>query len=95
MGNNLASRAGNLLWFGALSKLQNLLFHTPLVAVFVLGSELYHDYYRWPAKDRAVFEAWQRDTEWGRLFASYGEAKVRARGGSVPQPNGSDTDRPS
>jgi hypothetical protein len=37
----------------------------------VLGSELYHDRYRWPVKDRSVFEAWQQNTEWGRLFASY------------------------
>ncbi len=72
VGENLASRAGHLLWFGALSKLQRLLFHTPLVNLFVLGSELYHDYYRWPVRDRAVFEAWQRDSEWGQLFASYG-----------------------
>jgi uncharacterized protein (DUF362 family) len=71
VGNNLASQAGQLLWFGALRKLQRLLFHTPLVNAFVLGSELYHDYYRWPFHERAVFEAWQRDTAWGQLFASY------------------------
>jgi uncharacterized protein (DUF362 family) len=79
VGENLASRAGHLLWFGALSKFQQLLFHTPLVSIFVLGSELYHDYYRWPVKDRAVFEAWQQNTEWGRLFASYGAPPVTAR----------------
>ena len=78
VGENLASRAGQVLWFGALRKLQRLLFHTPLVNVFVLGSELYHDYYRWPVRDRAVFDAWQRETEWGHLFASYGAAAVTA-----------------
>jgi uncharacterized protein (DUF362 family) len=72
VGNNLASHAGHLLWFGGLSKLQKLLFRTPLVSLFVLGSGLYHDRYRWPRKDRAVFDAWRRDTDWGRLFASYG-----------------------
>jgi len=79
VGENLASRAGHLLWFGALSNLQKLLFHTPLVGLFVAGSALYHDYYRWPMKDKAVFEAWQADTEWGQLFASYGAASVTAR----------------
>jgi uncharacterized protein (DUF362 family) len=79
VGRNLASRAGQLLWFGALSKLQPLLFHTPLVGLFVLGSELYHDYYRWPVKDRAVFEAWQRDSEWGQLFANYGATSITAQ----------------
>jgi len=74
VGDNLASRAGHLLWFGALGKIQRVLFHTPLVGVFVFASELYHDRYRWPFKDRAVFEAWQRDTEWGKLFANYGAA---------------------
>ena len=39
--------------------------------VFVLGSELYHDYYRWPLKDRKVFESWREETHWGRLFAAY------------------------
>jgi len=80
VGENLASRAGHLLWFGALNKLQSLLFHTPLVSLFVLGSELYHDRYRWPVKDRAVFEGWQRDTEWGQLFATYGSASATAIG---------------
>lgn len=71
VGDNLASRAGHLLWFGGLRSVQRLLFHTPLVSLFVLGSALYHDRYRWPIKDRAVFETWRQGTEWGRLFARY------------------------
>ena len=47
--------------------------------VFILGSEAYHDFYRWPAKDRATFETWRRETGWGRLFERYA-----ARGSEVP-----------
>ena len=37
-----------MMWFGPLKRFQKLFFHTPLVNVFILGSEAYHDYYRWP-----------------------------------------------
>jgi hypothetical protein len=40
--------------------------------VFVMGSEIYHDYYRWPLRDKAVFDRWRRDTGWGKLFDEYG-----------------------
>jgi hypothetical protein len=72
VGDNLASKAGHLVWFGPLKHLQKALFHTPLVNCFILGSELYHDYYRWPFRDRAVFEDWKANTSWGRLFDVYG-----------------------
>jgi hypothetical protein len=39
--------------------------------MFVAGSEVYHDYYRWPMKDKKVFEEWQEKTSWGQLFATY------------------------
>ena len=71
VGDNAASMAGDLLWFGPLKRFQNFFFHTPLVNVFIFGSEFYHDYYRWPLKDQRVFRRWLRTTQWGRLFASY------------------------
>jgi uncharacterized protein (DUF362 family) len=71
VGDNAASKVGGLLWFGRLKGLQRLLFHTPLVYAFVGGSKIYHDYYRWPLKERRVFEDWLATTEWGRLFQSY------------------------
>jgi uncharacterized protein (DUF362 family) len=74
VGDNGASRVGDLLWFGPLRSIQNLFFRTPLVNVFILGSETYHDFYRWPAKDRATFERWRRETAWGRLFQRYAES---------------------
>jgi uncharacterized protein (DUF362 family) len=79
VGNNGASLVGNLLWFSPLKSLQKLFFRTPLVNVFILGSETYHDYYRWPMKDRKVFETWRTGTPWGRLFDSYAEAPRRDR----------------
>jgi len=32
---------------------------------------VYHDYYRWPARDRKVFEGWLANTTWGHLFQEY------------------------
>lgn len=71
VGDNLASMAGDLLWFGFLKKLQAFFFRTPLVNLFIFGSEFYHDYYRWPIRDRRVFKRWLIGTQWGKLFASY------------------------
>jgi len=71
VGNNLPSLAGHAAWFGPLKGIQNLLFRTPLVQLFIFASEAYHDYYRWPMKDRRVFHRWRETTEWGRLFRKY------------------------
>ena len=71
VGHNLVSRVGHVCWFGPLRRLQRLLFHTPLVHVFVAGSECYHDWYRWPMRDSVVFRRWLAETEWGKLFESY------------------------
>jgi uncharacterized protein (DUF362 family) len=72
VGDNLASLGGDLFWFSPLKVFQKLLFHTPVVHLFVLASEVYHDYYRWPFRDRRTFERWKRERGWGRLFAEYG-----------------------
>jgi uncharacterized protein (DUF362 family) len=74
VGDNAASRVGDLLWFGPLRRFQKLLFHTPLVHLFSLGSEAYHDYYRWRCVDSQTFEQWQASTPWGQLFEHYGTA---------------------
>ena len=62
---------GDLIWFGPLKRFQKLFFHTPLVNLFVMGSEAYHDYYRWPLRDKRVFDSWKAQTEWGQLFSRY------------------------
>jgi uncharacterized protein (DUF362 family) len=81
VGDNGASRVGDIVWFGPLKPVQNVLMRTPLVNVFILGSEVYHDYYRWPARDRGVFEGWLANTPWGQLFQEYHRAGALAAPG--------------
>ncbi len=81
VGDNGASRIGDLMWFGPFKRLQRLFFHTPLVHLFVLGSELYHDRYRWPLHDRRTWRRWRDTTHWGHLFADY-----QQRGTLAPEP---------
>lgn len=76
VGDNGASIVGDLMWFGPLKKMQKLFFHTPLVHAFIFGSEAYHDYYRWPLKDRKIFEHWRQQTHWGQLFQRYETGEV-------------------
>lgn len=47
VGDNFASKVGDLLWFSPLKIFQKLFFHTPLVKVFVAASDSYHDRYWW------------------------------------------------
>jgi len=67
VGDNAASRVGDLLWFGPLKGLQKMLFHTPMVGIFILGSYLYHDYLWYPLFSGPALKAF-RQTGWGRLF---------------------------
>ncbi len=70
VGDNAASRIGDLLWFSPLRVFQKLFFHTPLVYIFVFGSFFYHDFIWWPTRGKKTFNAWRR-TKWGRLFDAY------------------------
>ncbi len=70
-GDNAASRIGKLFWFGPMRWLQRLMFHTPLVYVFILGSALYHDRIWYPLKGKPVVGKWLKETQWGRLFENY------------------------
>ena len=73
VGKNLMRRlGGDLVWFGPLKPFQKLFFHTPLVHIAIAISEAYHDYYRWNAVDKRVFEEWRKSEAWGRLFDRYG-----------------------
>ncbi|MBP9111488.1 MAG: DUF362 domain-containing protein [Polyangiaceae bacterium] len=76
VGDNGASKVGDFMWFGPMKRFQKIFFHTPLVNVFIFGSEAYHDFYRWPLKDKKTFEDWKKKTAWGNLFDAYerGEA---------------------
>ncbi len=71
VGDNLASRVGDLVWYGPFRKFQKLFFHTPLVYLFVAGSYLYHDWLWWPFMGKRRMKALMTNTEWGRFFANY------------------------
>src|SRR5579871_1788407 len=74
VGKNLVRvGGGDLIWFGPLKRFQKLFFHTPLVNGFILASDVYHDFYRWPLIDRRVFERWCETTGWGQLFLRYAQ----------------------
>jgi uncharacterized protein (DUF362 family) len=85
VGDNGANRIGDVVWFGPLKPIQNVFMRTPLVNLFILGSETYHDYYRWPLKDKRVFEAWTKKTAWGQHFMEYRKHGALGARESVPQ----------
>ncbi len=70
VGDNLASTAGDQLWFGPLKNLQHLAFHTPLVYLFIWASYFYHDYYWYPFKGKKYVEQFLA-SKWGKLFLTY------------------------
>jgi len=71
VGDNLASKAGDFLWFGPLRMLHTLFFRTPLVYLFVFGSFFYHDYFWWPIKGKRIQRNRVLSTKWGKLFKNY------------------------
>ncbi len=71
VGDNLASRAGDLFWFSPLKVFQRLLFRTPLLYLFVFSSAFYHDRVWYPTKGKKIFNRWLESTEWGELFKKY------------------------
>lgn len=70
VGDNLASKAGDLFWFSPLRVFQKLLFHTPLVYLFVYASAIYHDNIWYPTKGKKRVDKWL-ETKWGKYFDSY------------------------
>ena len=52
-------------------------FHTPLTNGFILVSDVYHDFYRWPLVDRKVFERWRETTAWGQKFLAIPRLDLR------------------
>lgn len=71
VGDNLASMAGDVLWFGPLKRFQKLFFHTPLVGLFVWASDFYHDKVWWNTKGVKAYRQWLQESPWGRLFDRY------------------------
>lgn len=72
VGRSFHAMLGRLAWFSPLKVLQNLIFHNPVgESGTALVSEVYHDYYRWNLRERRVYERWQVETDWGKLFQRY------------------------
>jgi hypothetical protein len=71
VGNNAASRVGNVCWFGPLRHIQKLFFHTPLVNLFIFGSFFYHDYIWWPLIGKKRMRLFKKSSPWGQLFDNY------------------------
>jgi uncharacterized protein (DUF362 family) len=72
VGVNLATGVGRAFWFDTpLKRIQKLFFQTPLVNLFIFGSELFHDRVWYPLKGAGMVRKWERESPWGKLFASY------------------------
>ncbi|RMF92819.1 MAG: DUF362 domain-containing protein [Candidatus Schekmanbacteria bacterium] len=71
VGDNMASRVGDALWFSPLKVFQKLFFHTPLVYLFVFGSFFYHDYLWYPTFGKSRVNKWLNESKWGKLFQQY------------------------
>ena len=71
VGGHLHSFLGYLAWFGPTKVLQKTIVRPPLVAAPIMFSEVFHDYYHWPLKEKKVYERWREESPWGHLFAKY------------------------
>lgn len=74
VGVNLGTGTGRLLWHSPLRVFQKLLFHTPIVNIFIFASEYYHDHFWYPHKGRNVVDQWLEESPWGKLFGEYPES---------------------
>ncbi|HEX9674781.1 MAG TPA: DUF362 domain-containing protein [Anaerolineales bacterium] len=73
--DTFASRGQKAIYHGPLKPLEKLLLRTPLVPWAYFASNFYHNVYWYPfVGRRRVREALQ--TDWGRLFQSYGDGQV-------------------
>ncbi|KXG76225.1 DUF362 domain-containing protein [Thermotalea metallivorans] len=71
VGDNLASKVGDFLWFGPLKRIQDIFFKTPLVNIFIFGSFFYHDYIWWPDKGKKRMAKLRKESKWAQLFDQY------------------------
>ncbi|MEX2246130.1 MAG: DUF362 domain-containing protein [Dehalococcoidia bacterium] len=78
VGGHLHSFMGWLTWYGPTKVLQKIVTRPPFVAVPIMFSEVFHDYYHWPVKERKIFERWLRESPWGELFAKYAAEGAQA-----------------
>ena len=79
VGDNAASKIGDLFWFGPFKPLARLMFQTPMVNAFIMGSFVYHDYIWYPTQGKKVVNKWLQETEWGALFQQYAPRDTAAK----------------
>jgi uncharacterized protein (DUF362 family) len=78
VGGHMHSFLGWMAWYGPTKFLQKIVTRPPFVAGPILFSEVFHDYYHWPLKEKKVYERWRAESPWGRLFAKYDEEGAQA-----------------
>jgi len=71
VGAHLHSFLGWMTWYGPTKFLQKIVTRPPLVAIPIMFSEVFHDYYHWPLKERKIYERWLKESQWGHLFQKY------------------------
>ena len=71
VGSTVHKKLAYLGWFGPTKFLQKAVFHTPMVNIPILWSEMYHDYFRWNVKEKKIYKNWLEKTQWGKLFKKY------------------------
>jgi uncharacterized protein (DUF362 family) len=65
-----------ITWFGPTRFLQSWLTRPPILYLGNFYSYFYHDVLHWRLKERAVYERWLRESQWGQLFERYGREGV-------------------
>jgi hypothetical protein len=81
VGANFATGMGKVLWHSPLKVFQKLLFHTPIVHLFVYSSAFYHDQFYYPVIGKKVVDDWKATSPWAKLFEQYESAeKIPDRG---------------
>ncbi len=73
--DTFASKGQKLIYHGPLKPLEKILLQSPLVPWSYFASNFYHNVYWYPFVGRKRVEA-ALDTQWGRLFRSYGDGQV-------------------
>jgi uncharacterized protein (DUF362 family) len=75
--DTLASRGQKLIYWGPLKPLEHFLLRTPIVPWAYAASRLYHDAYWYPFVGKPRVEK-ILESDWGRLFESYGAGRTVA-----------------
>jgi uncharacterized protein (DUF362 family) len=73
--DTFASRGQHMIYHGPLKPFEKLLLQSPIVPWAYFASNFYHNVYWYPFVGRKRVES-ALDTQWGRLFKSYGDGQV-------------------